>query len=338
MGGLITNPGAGGSLRSTGVDNRKVQYMAQRVLTVTGPVPPERIGFTLHHEHTSCSYELLSTRSDQTDFTPSLEVMTDELRDFRRRGGSCLVDLSSIGVGRDPIWLRNLATRSGLWVVMGTGWYRESQYPSESAIGSRSADELADEIVAEFEQGVGGTGVHPGIIGEIGTDQAWISPAEERVLRASARAAQRTGMAVVTHALNSQVGLAQLRVLEEENLDPGRVVIGHADSLLDLDYYLAIVERGANLGFDQLGRPGEYYTAREARLVELIVELLERGYPDRLLLSQDVYSNAQLKAYGGTGYGYVAQHFLPHLRTAAVGEGEITAMTVDNPRRLLTVA
>jgi phosphotriesterase-related protein len=312
--------------------------MAPRVLTVTGPVPPERIGFTLHHEHTSTGYELLASRSDQTDFTPSLEVMTDELRDYRRRGGSCLVDLGSVGVGRDPIWLRTLASRTGLWIVMGAGWYRGSQYPPQAAVDRRTPDDLADEIVSEFEHGVGDTGVRPGVIGEIGTDQAWISASEERVLRACGRAARRTGMALVTHAMNSQVGLAQLGVLDEERVDPGRVVIGHADSLLDLDYFLAILERGANLGFDQLGRPGEYFAAREARLVELIVELLERGYVHRLVLSHDVYSNSQLKAFGGNGYGYVMQHFLPHLRTAAVGEGEITAMTVDNPRRLLTVA
>ena len=72
--------------------------------------------------------------------------------------------------------------------------------------------------------------------------------------------------------------------------------------------------------------------------MELIVELLERGYVSQILLSQDVCTNAQLKAYGGLGFGYVAQHFLPHLRTAAVGEGEIAAMTIDNPRRILTVA
>jgi predicted metal-dependent phosphotriesterase family hydrolase len=35
---------------------------------------------------------------------------------------------------------------------------------------------------------------------------------------------------------------------------------------------------------------------------------------------------------------YLQQHFLPTLRTAAVGEGEIRQMTVANPARILTVA
>ncbi len=311
--------------------------MAPRVLTVSGPVPPERIGFTLPHEHTSCRLEQAAHREQLVDFTTDADVMADELRDFRRRGGSCVVDLTPPGLGRDPVWLRNLATRTGLSIVMAAGWYRESWYPPEAGIDRRSADDLADEIVAEVEEGVGETGVHPGIIGEIGTDHAWVSPREERVHRAAARAAQRSGLSVVTHSLHSAVALAQLRIFEEEGLDPARVVIGHADSVPDLDFQLALLERGANLCFDLLGRAGEGAAAREARLVELLVELLERGFADRILLSQDISTTDQLRAYGGTGYGYLAQHFLPHLRTAAVGEGEIATMTVDNPRRILTV-
>ncbi len=311
--------------------------MAARVLTVSGPVPPERIGFTLPHEHTSCRLGQAVHRQQLVDFTTDADVIADELRDFRRRGGSCVVDLTPTGLGRDPVWLRNLAMRTGLFVVMGAGWYRESWYPPEAGIDRRDADDLADEIVAEVEHGVGDSGVHPGIIGEIGTDHGWVSPREERVHRAAARAARRTGLSLVTHSLHSAVALAQLRIFDEEQLDPARVVIGHADSVPDLDYHLALLERGANLCFDLLGRPGEGAAAREARLVELLVELLERGFSDRILLSQDISTTDQLKAYGGTGYGYVAQHFLPHLRTAAVGEGEIAAMTIDNPRRILTV-
>jgi len=311
--------------------------MAPHVMTVSGPMPPERIGFTLPHEHTSCSPELAPTRSEPFDYEADFELMVSELRDFRRRGGSCVVDLSSEGLGRDPIRLRTLSSSTNLFIVMGTGWYRESFYPPGADIDRRSADELAAHIVAEVRDGVDGSGVRPGIIGEIGTDRAWLSPREERVHRAAARAARQTGLAIVTHSLRSRIGLDQLALFEAEGADPGRVLVGHADSVLDLDYHLAVVERGASLGFDLLGRPGEYEVAREARLVQIILELIERGFADRILLSQDTSTTAQLRAFGGPGFSYVAQHFLPTLRTAAVGEGEIHQMTVENPRRLLTL-
>ena len=185
---------------------------------------------------------------------------------------------------------------------------------------------------------MGETGVRPGIIGEIGTDKPWLSAQEERVHRAVARAARRTGLAITTHAVLSPVGLDQLRVFEAEGADPTRVVIGHADSYPHLDHYLAIVERGASVEFDFLGMsftPQERHG--EGRVVERLCELLARGHVERVLLSQDVCHDAQLTRYGGNGYAYLAETFLPRLREAGVSEAEIETMTVANPRRLLTI-
>jgi predicted metal-dependent phosphotriesterase family hydrolase len=311
--------------------------MAPRVMTVSGPLPPERVGFALPHEHTGIQLWHVPDRWDYWELTPVELILTDELADFRRRGGSTLVDLTLPGVGRDPERLRQFATRSGVQIVMGCGWYRGAYYPAEARIDRRSVDDLAAELAAEFRDGVSGTGVRPGIIGEIGTDKPWVSALEERVHRAAARASNATGMAISTHGVLSPVGLAQLRIFEEEGVDPGRVVIGHADSYPVLDHYLAILDRGANLEFDFLGHRFGEEEAAEPRLVELIVELLERGYGSQLLLSQDVSHNSQLRANGGFGYAYLQQHFLPTLRTAAVGEGEIAQMTIENPRRILTI-
>ncbi len=311
--------------------------MAPRVMTVSGPIPPDRLGFTLPHEHTGIALWHIEGRVDYWELTPDEDLIIEELKELRRRGGATLVDLTLDGVGRDPHRLRRLAGATDLNIVMGCGWYRGSHYPAEALIDRRSVDDLAAQIVGEFERGVGDTGIRPGIIGEIGTDKPWLSAQEERVHRAAARAAKATGMAITTHGVQSPVGLAQLRVFEEEGVDPARVVIGHADSYHDIEHYLAILARGANVQFDFLGHRFGVEEALEPRLVETIVELLERGFADQLLLSQDVCHNRQLKANGGFGYVYLHQHFLPSLRTAAVGEGEIRQMTIDNPARILTV-
>ena len=107
--------------------------MAPRVMTVSGPIPPERVGFTLPHEHTSARAEVAARREQLFDLTSDPELILEELHDFRRRGGTCLVDVTSGGLGRDPLWLRDLATRSGVSIVMGAGWYRESWYPPDTA-------------------------------------------------------------------------------------------------------------------------------------------------------------------------------------------------------------
>ncbi|HET7676859.1 MAG TPA: hypothetical protein VFK38_03330 [Candidatus Limnocylindrales bacterium] len=308
------------------------------VQTVLGQVAPEAIGVTLPHEHTRCILWQIPNRWDYWQLTGDEDELVEELTAFRALGGSCVVDVSLDAIGREPERLRRLSERTGLHVVMGCGWYREAYYPPEARVDRRSVDDLADELVREYEEGAGGSGIRPGIIGEIGTDKPWLTAQEERVHRAAARAARRTGLAVTTHGVLSPVGLAQSRIFEEEGLDPARVVIGHADSYPVLAHMLAIVERGANIEFDFLGMtftPQERHG--EPRLIELLLELLARGHAERLLLSQDVCHDAQLKRYGGAGYTYLAETFLPRLRAHGVDEATLETITVANPRRILTI-
>jgi predicted metal-dependent phosphotriesterase family hydrolase len=308
------------------------------VQTVHGPIDPASLGWTLPHEHTQISLWEIAGRWDYWQLSRDQPLIVEELGAFRDAGGGAIVDLTLPGVGRDPGWLAEVAAASGLHVIMGCGWYRGAYYPPEARIDRRSVDELADELVAEAIDGVGDSGIRPGIIGEIGTDKPWVSALEERVHRAAARAARRTGLAITTHAVLSPVGLDQLRIFEDEGADPTRVVIGHADSYPVLAHHLAIIERGASVEFDFLGMS---FTASErlgeGRLVELLCELLSRGHADRILLSQDVCHDSQLRRYEGNGYTYLARTFLPRLRAAGVGDAEIETMTVVNPRRLLTV-
>lgn len=312
---------------------------APHVQTVLGPLDPADLGVTLPHEHTAISLWHIPNRWDYWELRRDEPLILDELRRFRDAGGRSLVDLTLPGVGRDPVWLRRLSEASGLSIVMGAGWYREPYYPAEALIDRRSVDSLADELARDATDGVGGTGIRAGIFGEIGTDKPWLSAREERVHRAVARAAHRTGLAISTHAAQSAVGLDQLRVFEEEGADLSRVVIGHADSNPSLEYYLAIIERGASVEFDFLGMsftPLERHG--EGRVVELICELLARGHAERILLSQDVCHDSQLTRYGGNGYAYLAGTFLPRLRAAGVSDDEIGTITIDNPRRLLTIS
>jgi predicted metal-dependent phosphotriesterase family hydrolase len=308
------------------------------VMTVLGAVDPSSVGFTLPHEHTQIYLWHIQDRWDYWELTKDEPVALEELALYREAGGTTLVDLTLPGVGRDPLWLKRLAEQSGLNLVMGGGWYRTAYYPVEALIDKRSVDSLAEELVGEATVGVGETGVRIGILGEIGTDKPWVSPSEERVFRAAARASRRTGLAVTTHAVLSDVGQAQLTILEEEGVDPGRVVIGHQDSYPVLDHYLSLIGRGASIEFDFLGMSFSAVEEHgESRLIDLLLELLHRGHADRVLLSQDVCHTSQLRHYQGNGYVYLQTTFLPRLRERGVSQAEIDQMTIANPRRVLTI-
>jgi len=305
-----------------------------QVQTVLGAVAPGELGFTLPHEHTKCSLWWIENRWDYWELIGDEPRMNEELAAYKALGGGTLVDVTPIGIGRDLARLARLSQATGLHIVAGAGWYRQAYYPAEARIDRRSIDDLADEIVQEF---VGGP-VRPGIIGEIGTDKPWVTAQEERVFRAAARAALRTGASVTTHAVQSDVGLAQLTILEDEGLDPARIVIGHCDSHPRIEHWREIVRRGAHVEADFLGMsftPLE--RAGEPKVVELISTLLNEGFEKQILLSQDVCHDSQLTSYGGNGYTYLQKSFLPNLASAGVNEATIKTITVENPVRLLTL-
>ncbi|MGI8533715.1 MAG: phosphotriesterase family protein, partial [Candidatus Limnocylindrales bacterium] len=256
-----------------------------------------------------------------------------EVARFAAAGGTTLVDVTSIGLGRQPVALRRVSLATGVRIVMGTGYYREP-YLDRTEIDRLSVDELAAGIVHDLEVGVDGTDVRAGIIGEIACDR-WLTAAEERCFRAAARAHLRTGASITTHAARWPVGLAQLDVLAQEGVDPGRVMIGHCDLVPDAGYHLALARRGAWVQFDCIQGRHEYDT--EMRIGH-IRALVEAGFEDRILLSHDVCLRSDLAAMGGPGYSYVLSGFRQKLLERGFSAQLVQRIVVDNPRRALTGA
>ncbi len=299
------------------------------VMTVLGPVPADELGITLPHEHLQCDLARVTGRREEQ--LSDIDLAVAEVKRFRTAGGATVVDVTNRHLGRDPVALQTISRATGLHIVMGCGWYREPFYDRE--VFEKTTDQLADDIVAEVTRGVGDSGVRPGIIGEIGCDLHYVSPAEERSFRAAARAHQRTGLTITTHALRAPVGLAQLDLLTEERVDPSRVIVGHADTYPHPDYHDAVATRGAWVQFDTVRGVHEFEIEKRIRLVK---EVIARGHLRRLLLSHDVCVPAHLRAYGGGGYDYLLTEFIPRLLGAGVAQEQIHTLTVENPRAALS--
>lgn len=300
------------------------------VMTVTGPVPASTLGKTLPHEHLFLDiireYRGAGLLNDPV-------LMAEELAHFAACGGRTIVDCTSRGLSRDPAMVRDLARRSGLNVVLGTGYYRDPYL--DETFNRMSVPELVDVIVQDIEVGMDGTDVRAGIIGETGCDRHYISALEERSLRAAARAHLRTGLSITTHAARWPVGIPQLDLFAEEGVDPRRVIIGHCDMVPSHEYHLEVARRGAFVQFDTVQGESEY----DIRIrVDWVMSLCRSGMLDRLLLSQDVCLRSDLKAMGGPGYAYVMTSFAEELRRAGLTEDDLHQIFVDNPRRALTGA
>lgn len=296
------------------------------VHTVDGPLPGDAMGFTLPHEHVFINL-VREYRGDGLLNDPALQLA--ELRRFTERGGQTLIDCTSDDNGRDPEALQQIARTAGLNIIMGCGHYRDP-YFDQISMDCTSTERIADEIVRDLTEGVAGTQIRAGIIGEIGSDKKYISAAEERSFRAAGQAQRRTGVPVTTHAARWPVGIDQLDLLEAEGADPHRVIIGHCDMVPIPEYHLALAQRGVFVEFDTIRGESEYDS--QAR-VDWVLALVRAGHLDQVLISQDICLRSLLHAMGGPGYGFVIDDFLPRLSKAGLTDDEISRITEHNIRR-----
>jgi phosphotriesterase-related protein len=302
---------------------------AMRVNTVLGEVAADDLGWTLTHEHLLIDiYVRFQPHREYMLF--DVDLACAELAPFVAAGGSTLVEVTTNDIGRSPVRLAEIARRIGLNIVMGTGRYREPFYERE--LWETPTQQIADGLIRDIEVGTDG-GIKAGIIGEIGVHERHVSPVEERVHRAAARAQVRTGVALTTHSIASPVGLAQLDIFAEEGVDLRRVVIGHSDTYPDPDYHRALIRRGAFVQFDTIRGASEYETART---IGLITGLVDDGHIEHILLSQDVCATAHLTAYGGTGYGFLISTFSERLRQGGLAQEQLDQLFVRNPKRMLS--
>lgn len=323
------------------------------VETATGAVDASELGITLPHEHLFINL-MRERRGD--GLVNDEALLVEELSVFARQGGGTIWDLTtaeltpgsttdaspwfraaSPGETRAPENVRAVARVSeatGVKVVLGTGHYRDP-FLDRDLFDRSTIDELAADLVRDLTDAIPGTGVRAGIIGEIGADQWFVSALEERSFRAAARASVATNALLYTHAARWPVGHAQLDILAHEGVDPGRVVVGHVDTVPEPGFALQLIERGVSVGFDTINTANE--DAVRFRIRE-IVSLLRAGHVEKVLLSHDVCLVSQLRAYGGNGFGFILGGFKDALLATGVTEEEFRIMTVANPARLASRA
>jgi phosphotriesterase-related protein len=338
-----------------------------KIETVLGPIGSEELGLTLAHEHVFFDLRCLweeppPDRAHLIDAEPTPENRDELARDlyhsrtnlhhadpdlaaaevarFGKAGGKTMVDLTTIGLAPQPEALRQVATRTGLNIVAGGGYYRAKCLPPD--VLDKSVEALEAELLEWVEVGMYGTDVRAGLLGELGTSSP-IHPFEERQLRAAARVQRSTGVAINVHpAIWAHEHLRVLDILEDAGADLGRVALSHCDQLVEPAWHARIAARGVMVCFDTFGADFAYDNdgSREpsdTERIDCLRRLLDAGRASQLLLSHDICSRLQLHRYGGPGYDHLPGTIVPRLRAEGVSGAEIERLLVGNPRRFLAV-
>lgn len=304
------------------------------------------LGVTLIHEHIFVrNPELeLNLPDGEWDPTDAVEVAVNGLTELYEQGVRTVVDLTVPGLGRDVGLVASVAERVPVNLIAATGWYTPNELPLYFRFHGPgriidTVEPLTEMFVGDIRDGIAGGNVRAGML-KVATDADGLTPDVRRVMSAAAIAHQETGVSITTHSHPaSRNGLEQQAFLEQRGVAVQRVIIGHSGDSEDLDYLCALMDNGSTIGMDRFGM--EHVLSDEER-VRTVARLLELGYVDRMVLSQDAafYSHVTPPSWRNASaprwrMNSMSSRILPMLREAGVSSEEITQMMVSNPRRLL---
>ena len=137
-----------------------------------------------------------------------------------------------------------------------------------------------------------------------------------------------------------------LDILEKENIDLNRVVLGHCDPKMDdFKYTDSLAKRGAYIEFDEFGMHfktslggcggGKFLPCDNERIYN-IKKHIEAGNLERILISHDVCLKIQLTKYGGFGYAHILKNIVPRFLKEGITMEEINKILIENPKRILS--
>jgi phosphotriesterase-related protein len=312
-----------------------------QVETARGPVDAASLGRVLMHEH------IFVLTADVQQNYPEEWGDEDErvadavrrLRELPKNGISTIVDVTAIGQGRDVARVKRIAEQvPELNIVVATGIYTFDELPL--FFWRRPPEAMTEFFVRDITEGITGTGVKAGML-KCAVDRKGLTEGVEAALRAVCRAHVATGGTPITIHTHSAAhhGPAIVQILQEENVDLNRVVLGHSgDAVRDADYIATMADGGLTLGMDRFGI--DHFATFEDRS-NLVAEMCGRGYADRMVLAHDTccyidwFGPGTLDDLKNWHYLHVSQDVLPYLRDHGVSEPDLDTMLVANPARIL---
>ena len=312
------------------------------VETTGGPVDVDELGLTLIHEHFRTTDEAGRVQFPHLyDEQVEWDVAIADANAVKTHGVQTVVDPAAMFLNRDAAFSKRVADESGLNVVLATGIYTYDHLPQ--FLFNRDEDGIAAIFLHEFEHGIQGTDTKPAFL-KCAADVPGVTPNIEKVHRAVARAAKQSGKPIMAHSHPaSGTGLEQMRIFSEEGVDPATVQIAHTGDTDDLDYIERLLDTGCWIGMDRYGL--DLYLPTEQRNATVLA-LLERGYADRMFISQDYCSSIDwfprevqdyLKANEVPDWSmtFLFDQVIPTLKERGMSDDDLDQMMVENPKRWL---
>ncbi len=302
--------------------------------SVLGPIDSSDLGFTLMHEHIVSTYNGLYQNYPELISDNPLERGVAAFEKAKAGGVDTILDASVVDLCRDVDLMVEVSRRSGVNIIATSGWWlHESPF-----FLNFPPDQWADVFTREIEVGIAGTGVKSAIL-KSASDAPGVTPQDERILRAIARAHLRTGAPIMIHSYpTGEVARQQLAILTDEGVDLRRVKVDHSNDTTDVDYLVWILEQGCYLGFDRYPgsvAPGTalppHFPASHRERTNTLKALIDLGWADKICPSHDhIPSYAYVQ--DSSGFLFIKDVVFSQLREMGVSEDIISGLCVNGPR------
>lgn len=309
----------------------------KEIMTVTGPILPEQLGFCQCHEHLMIR-KGISYEKNPDLCMESIEKSSQETAEYARLGGNTLIDAQPGGCCRMECSLCDISKRTNIFIIASTGFHKLSFYPDNHWIFNSSYETILQHFLHELTQGMyTDTDIErkpdfitsrAGII-KTALDTEGLTSRYQKLFKAAAQASIQTDVPLMVHIEQGSEPLILLTYLLELGVNPHRIIFCHMDRSIEPDeYYTKVLEKEIFLEFDTIGR-FKYHSDKEE--IQLIRHLLSLGYEDQLLISLDT-TRARLKSYSpkGIGLGYLLTDFIPMMSKAGITFSQIYKLTIHN--------
>ena len=308
--------------------NDDTSYFIQ---TVRGRIKPSQLGLTLIHEHIMVDFIGADKASkDRYDVDEVFEVMLPYLREIKALGVTGFAECTPMFLARDADLLKRLSGATDMHILTNTGLYRDQYVPKYAF--DRSADELAAMWIDEIRNGIEDTGIKPGFI-KIAANTGKLVPIQKKIIRAAARTSLATGTTIASHTTVGVSAVEEIDILEEEGLPLSKFIWVHASSEGNQDLHFAAAERGAWVEYDNISKGSAQNS------IQRIKNMLEKGYGDKLLLSQDAgwYHVGEPKGGNIKSFAYIIEEFVPLMKQSGIDQDTVDQLLIQNPARAMRI-
>ncbi|HTE27455.1 phosphotriesterase family protein [Flavitalea sp.] len=305
------------------------------VITVNGPISPGKLGFTLIHEHIMVDFigatKVSGSRYNKEEvFNKALPVLLAA----KDKGIKTIIECTPAYLGRDVQLLKRLSEATKLNLITNTGYYgaaKEKYIPPHAY--DESSNQIADRWIAEWKNGIEGSGIKPGFI-KCGVDKYPLSPVQRKLVEAAAITHLETGLTIGVHTGDGKAALEEMKIITTGGADPSSWIWIHAQNEADRTYHLQVAKSGGWVSFDGFSKNNS------ADYLRFLDDMKTAEQLGRVLISQDAgwYHVGEPEGGNYRGYNDIPDFLVPAMKANGFTERELNLVFSTNPGTAFSVS